>query len=839
MLKKLILQIVLFLTVTISYGQVPSYYNGLDLSKTGSALFLELSTRITNTHSALPYTSGSTDTWDVLMLADEDPNNNLNVLLIYGFDDNDGDSSTDRSRLKTATDTGGGDAGKWNREHVFAKSLANPSLGTDSPGPGTDVHNLRAADATRNGTRSNRKFADGSGDSQIIIDNGGWYPGDEWKGDVARIVMYMYLRYNGDGSMVSQTQCLPVDVGFGNPLQEDVNMLDVFLKWNVEDPVSQFEIDRNIEIEKEQGNRNPFIDNPYLATLIWGGLTAEDTWNLNNSSDTEAPTIPGNVQVVDKTFNSIEIHWEASTDNESVFDYLIYVNGEYTQYATELTATITGLEAETTYDITIRARDTSSNLSESSTVLQVTTEELPNYLILENFEDCDNLKFFFYNEESNKNWACQNSFGENNSGSAAINGYQQDVLSKDWMITSQPLQMDFSTGETLSFYTDAAYGNSSLELVYSSDYDGTGNPGDFTWVAVPNVTIPTHTDGSGNEEVYTFENVDISSIAGSIYMAFRYYSNQDPTRWTVDSFSIIAETVNEDIDNDGVLNENDLCPNTEEGLTVDENGCANNQLDDDNDGVLNPSDDCPNTAEGAIVDAAGCAIFNLPYDNFTIETIGETCADKNNGSIQISATETHNYTATINSTEHAFSENLEVTNLEPGTYELCITVEGESYEQCFDLVIEEGGELSGKVGLQSEKVTVTIEEGTAPFTVYLNETKLMTTSKPSFDLDVVHGDLVQVKSAVECEGVLEKLIQYLDGIIVYPNPTYNTVEVALPVQVNEAPIKVFDLSGRLLLNRNYQNNSGKIKVDISGLSKGYYLLKIELDDPIVKKILKQ
>ncbi|WP_417214389.1 endonuclease [Bizionia sp.] len=104
-----------------------------------------------------------------------------------------------------------------------------------------------------------------------ITQLGNFYPGDEHKGDVARIIMYMYTRY--------PNQCEALNIGFGTtdhaPFQD---MPDVFLKCNAEDPVSQFERDRNEIIYQNQGNRNPYIDNPYLATLIWNGQKAEDTW---------------------------------------------------------------------------------------------------------------------------------------------------------------------------------------------------------------------------------------------------------------------------------------------------------------------------------------------------------------------------------------------------------------------------------------------------------------------------------------------------------------------------------------------------------------------------------
>ena len=81
-------------------------------------------------------------------------------------------------------------------------------------------------------------------------------------------MMYMYIRYDD--------QCLPPYVGYGDSSLTQDDMIDLFLKWNVEDPVSDFEREE-IHIMKTQihsaaqGNRNPFIDNPYLATRIWGG----------------------------------------------------------------------------------------------------------------------------------------------------------------------------------------------------------------------------------------------------------------------------------------------------------------------------------------------------------------------------------------------------------------------------------------------------------------------------------------------------------------------------------------------------------------------------------------
>ena len=241
-----------FLAATLvafnGFSQVPAYYQGIDFSASSSSIYNQLSTLITNTHNEITYT----ECWDALKEADLETGSTTLVTLVYGFDDGDGNPVTDRTRDKN---NNGGNVGQWNREHVFPKSLGSPDLGTE--GPGSDAHNLRASDVQQNGNRSNKKFTESSGNAGSV--SGNWYPGDEWRGDVARMVMYLNIRYGENFNKVGG--------------------ISLFLKWNVEDPVSAFEVQRNEVIYAAQGNRNTFIDNPYLATLIWGGnADAENKW---------------------------------------------------------------------------------------------------------------------------------------------------------------------------------------------------------------------------------------------------------------------------------------------------------------------------------------------------------------------------------------------------------------------------------------------------------------------------------------------------------------------------------------------------------------------------------
>ena len=182
--------IFIFFCFSVSTGQIPSYYQNINLNLSGDQLKNELSTLISTTHQTqLEYTSSvSVDTWDVIKVSDGFSSDTSKVLLVYGYNDNDASVENDRTRAKSLSCHTSSCFGLWNREHVFPKSLASPNLVTNFPSAGTDVHNLRACDYSTNASRSNKKYDDGNGNSSSN-NQGNWYPGDEWKWDAARIIM--------------------------------------------------------------------------------------------------------------------------------------------------------------------------------------------------------------------------------------------------------------------------------------------------------------------------------------------------------------------------------------------------------------------------------------------------------------------------------------------------------------------------------------------------------------------------------------------------------------------------------------------------------------------------
>lgn len=290
----------LFILFCVSslFAQQP-YYNNVDITLSGEDLYYALQQKIQIASTTFSYGDNKIS----MKFTDEDPENPNKVLLIYGYNDNDGNCTTDRSRDKGFF---GGNNCQYNREHTFAKSNANPIM-TGDTGIIADPQNLRPSDQRMNNDRGNRKMSAGSGNAGNA--GSGWYPGDEWKGDVARIMMYMYTRY-GD-------RCKPSLNGTGE-FQGATEMLKIYLQWNAEDPVNDFEDQRNTYLEPVYGNRNPFIDNPYLATIIWGGPMAEDRWGMMGIQDVLAE------QIGIYPNPSSEMVWVSDNTSFPVVNYSVY-----------------------------------------------------------------------------------------------------------------------------------------------------------------------------------------------------------------------------------------------------------------------------------------------------------------------------------------------------------------------------------------------------------------------------------------------------------------------------------------------------------------------------------
>jgi len=215
-------------------------------------------------HTQLTYNQ----VWTALIKTDEDPSNPDNIILLY----------TGKSIAKTENaSVMGNSADSWNREHVWSKSHGFP----DSSQLGyTDIHHLRPADASINSTRSNYDFDDGGeavydGDTlteNYLVSGTSWEPRNEVKGDVARMMFYMDVRYELDSDTDMPDLQLVDNV---NTEGEEFGKLCALYEWHVNDPADAYEIERNELIYEFQGNRNPFIDHPEWVEKVFADKCAE------------------------------------------------------------------------------------------------------------------------------------------------------------------------------------------------------------------------------------------------------------------------------------------------------------------------------------------------------------------------------------------------------------------------------------------------------------------------------------------------------------------------------------------------------------------------------------
>lgn len=274
---------------SVAAASASGYYDRVNTSS-ASQLRCSLHETIRN-HTVYPYSGSGTNTWTILEIADEDPGNSGRILDVY----------RNRSYAKGSDRAGTGSGLTYNREHAWPNSLgfgsATGDLGLPNA-PYTDTHMLYLSDTTWNADRGNKPYANcGSGCGERATEanagfggGSGSYPGNSnwvrtpdgnagsfevWnhrKGDMARAIMYMAIRYEGGRdangqsepdleltdtrSLIVQTSSSPAYMG----------LLSTLIAWHQADPPDDAERARNEVVYSFQGNRNPFIDHPEWGT---------------------------------------------------------------------------------------------------------------------------------------------------------------------------------------------------------------------------------------------------------------------------------------------------------------------------------------------------------------------------------------------------------------------------------------------------------------------------------------------------------------------------------------------------------------------------------------------
>lgn len=225
----------------------------------------------------------------LLSEADQNPENSNQVWLVY----------LEKGRAKLDFQISSDNANTWNREHTWPRSRGGfnsieadetidgpnvfwPTNADSTRHANSDAHAIRAVDGPENSSRGNQFYGEYNGPAGTL---------GKFKGDVARGIFYLDVRYNG------------LEVVYGYPEGEVGKFGDLatLLDWHRNDPVDDFEMNRNNVVYAWQNNRNPFIDNPDMVEYFWGDKVGQpwqktsSTYNINTQQYKISPNPTQNI----------------------------------------------------------------------------------------------------------------------------------------------------------------------------------------------------------------------------------------------------------------------------------------------------------------------------------------------------------------------------------------------------------------------------------------------------------------------------------------------------------------------------------------------------------------
>jgi len=267
-----------------------SYYSGLDTNLNGTAFRREVASLITRTHVKQTTYDGLRN---VFPSSDKDPYTPGNILWFYT-----GTSVPFNGSFNTGT----------NREHVWPKQ-AGKAFPKESE-CGSDSHHLRPANSSLNSSRSNNNFGEvPKTNGNIVVENGStsykylcyqanntFYPGENYRGATARVLMYVQTRWGDKFNL---------EFVLGTGFSKTIGDIEDLMKWHYQEPPTEEERLRNEAVFAIQGNRNPFIDHPEYATKIYChdgksyNSTLRQVANLydNYTTGGDQPVIPSSITV--------------------------------------------------------------------------------------------------------------------------------------------------------------------------------------------------------------------------------------------------------------------------------------------------------------------------------------------------------------------------------------------------------------------------------------------------------------------------------------------------------------------------------------------------------------
>lgn len=462
--------------------------------------------------------------------------------------------------------TAGAEGLGYNREHMMPQSTFSTSSSISDYPMYSDLNFIIPVDAYINQRRNNYPYGIGGNTVYYNFTNGSkmanaaipnypyagrvYEPINEFKGDIARTLLYFAVRYEGklgsfntayttSANITPATDQCPLDGTEERAI--DLPYVAMLKQWSAADPVSQREIDRNNAVYAIQKNRNPFIDHPEWIDMIW-----------SENPDNIAPAAPGSLTSTQQNAYFVNLNWTASPDTD-VLGYRVYMNGSTTPVAVtkDTSITIDHLSPSTTYTFTVKAFDKGyleSPFSNTVTAATIASDSYaPDLIITKYISGTNNSTNTIKNNaleivnktghEVNLNNYRINIQFKNNSTGAIYNG---DTYELEGKVANNETFVILNPKSTLSCYTPAQAkfvtasdpltfkGENYVELAYNKT------------VTVDAIGVKYTTNNNGNVSLYRKSAVNSPTSTFNISEWDSYPSDYCQNLGTLSTSELIA-----------------------------------------------------------------------------------------------------------------------------------------------------------------------------------------------------------------------------------------------------------------------------------------------------------
>jgi len=355
-------------------------------------------------------------------------------------------------------------------------------------------------------------------------------------------------------------------------------------------------------------------------------------------------------------------------------------------------------------------------------------------------------------------------------------------------------------GQSASFDINyKVFGGYDEETTFSLE----GLPEDTTVSYDPSRSLQINSNGS----VEVTLTIDEDALAKSYQVVVKATSNSQ-----VREIGFELQILSEDIDNDGILNVDDNCPETPNP----------NQEDSDEDGI---GDACDQTPFG--------------QSTFSLQSSDETCRSSNDGKLSLSVSINEpKFIVSVTGGPNGFShtpETIEGTTwslqeLEAASYTVCLTTESlETFEQCFNVTINQPRDLSVLASVARDNSSINLQlNGSNKYYIMVNDNTIVT-DQSDYKLNLNKGlNVIRITGDKECQGVYEETIFNSEDILLSPNPAVNNTKLWVGGNDENVNLSMFDNSGRLLWTKTKELHSGRnVNIETTNLKAGMYYIKVE------------